>query len=403
MRTERSRFATSAPVPVPVPVPVAVAAVFAAAVLGLAACGGSSKKDAPTTTTTTPSGASTSASATPSPTDSFATTTVAPTTGRGLSGIVTVVAGSGKPDGGIPGPAESASLGSATQFAVAPNGDIYVSNGLLDVLKVSGGQVSVFAHLDPPDGPGSRGIAVAADGSVFVATPNVVDKFSPAGARTVVLRARDASLPTSLGPIAIDPSGRVYVGDGSPRVLLLAAGGRTTPIAGTASQAPANSAPGDNGPATAAALGTIAQIAIDGAGDVLIADTSAHRVRRVTPDGTITTIAGGGTVKLLSGSQEFVPDGTKPTDLELSQVSGLAVDAKGRIYVADAGSQAIFRFAPGHGIELVAGDQEGSSEADGLPANQTRVTNAGLLAIDGEGSLLYLLGGVIHRLAGAGS
>ena len=321
-----------------------------------------------------------------------------------MDGVVSVVAGNGSDGGeGIPGPAPAAGLGTATQFTVAPSGDIFVSNGYLDVLKISDGQVSVFGQLDPQGGPGSRGVVVAPDGSVYVATPNNVRKFATDGSSTVVMSAAGAGVPTSLGPIAIDPTGNVYVADGSPRITRIAPDGSTTVVAGTTSQAPANTAPGDGGPAVAAALGVPTQLAIDGKGNLLIADSSAHRVRQVAPDGTITTIAGGGATKLSPSGEQYAPDGTKPTDLELAQVSGVAVDSKGRVYVADAGSQAIFRFVPGSGIELVAGSQHGSSETPGLPANQTRVTNVGTLAFDTQGDLFFLESHVIRRIAGAGS
>ena len=358
---------------------------------------------APTTTTTV---ATTSTIATTTttvaPTTTSATTTVAPKTARGLAGTVSDFAGSGKTDGsGVPGPAATASIGPNVQFAVAPSGDLYVTTGGLQVLKISGGQVTVFAQLDPPGGPGG-GVAVAADGSVFVATSNTVVKFTANGQGTVALQASAAGLSTSLGPIAVDAAGNIYVADGSRRITRIATDGTASVFAGTGTQAPADSAVGDGGPATASPLGAPTQLAVDSGGGLLIADASAHRVRRVAPDGTITTIAGGGTT-VVGASEKYAPDGTLSTDLQLAGVTGLAVDGKGRIYVADGQSHAIFRFGASGGIELVIADQQGATETAGSAANQTRATNVGPLAIDAQGNLLYVQSSVLREIVGAGA
>ncbi|MEY2461092.1 MAG: trimeric autotransporter adhesin, partial [Acidimicrobiaceae bacterium] len=356
-------------------------------VVALAACGGSSKP-----------AASSSSSAPPTTTATSAPSTTAAVTGqRGLSAVVSAIVGNGKDDGkGIPGPATDASLGDKVHYAVASNGDIFMIVGSVDVLKVSGGQVTKFGLLDP-SAQGFGGIAVASDGTVFVATTSTVVKFDANGTRSDVLDAKTAGLSTGLGPIALDSAGNVYVADGLRRVTRVAPDGQTSLIAGTGVQAKPDTAEGDGGPATASPLGAPAQLAVDSVGNLYIADTSALRVRRVTPDGTITTIAGGGTT-VLNASGAFAPDGTKPTDLKLSQVTGVAVDSKGRVYVADAGMDAIFRFGTTGGIEFLMGDQKGGSESDGLPANATRLTNASDLEIDAQKNLVFLEARVIYRI-----
>ncbi len=357
---------------------------------------------APSTTTTVATTSTIATTTTVVPTTTSAPTTVAPKTARGLAGTVSDFAGSGKTDGsGVPGPAATASIGPNVQFAVAPSGDLYVTTGGLQVLKISGGQVTVFAQLDPPGGPGG-GVAVAADGSVFVATSNTVVKFTANGQGTVALQASAAGLSTSLGPIAVDAAGNIYVADGSRRITRIATDGTASVFAGTGTQAPADSAVGDGGPATASPLGAPTQLAVDSGGGLLIADASAHRVRRVAPDGTITTIAGGGTT-VVGASEKYAPDGTLSTDLQLAGVTGLAVDGKGRIYVADGQSHAIFRFGASGGIELVIADQQGATETAGSAANQTRATNVGPLAIDAQGNLLYVQSSVLREIVGAGA
>jgi hypothetical protein len=375
-----------------------------AVAVSLAVIAGCSSSGATPTTTVAPTSTvapSTSSTTSPSTSTTSAPTTSAPKSGRGLAGRVTDFAGSGKTDGlGIPGPAGSASLGSNVQFAVAPNGDVFVSTGGLQVLKISGGQATLFAQLDPPGGPGG-GVAVGLDGSVFVATSNTVVKFTPDGHGTVVLHSAAAGLSTSLGPIAVDAKGNVYVADGSRRITRINVDGTTSAFAGTGTQAPPDSAVGDGGPATASPLGAPTQLIVDAGGNLLIADASAHRVRRVAPDGTITTIAGGGTT-VVGASELYAPDGTLPTDLRLAGVTGLAIDGKGRIYVADGQSHAIFRFGTTGGIELVIADQQGSVETAGSAASQTRATNVGPLAVDPQGNLLYVQTSTLREIAGAG-
>ena len=376
--------------------------VAAAAMALVAGCGGSGKAaPAPTTTslaTTVPVASSTSTTVTTS-----VATTVAGVTARGLAGKVSNVAGSGKDDGsGVPGPVATASLGAKVQYAVAPNGDLYVSNGSLNVLKISGGQVTVFAQLDPPGGPG-LGVAVGADASVYVATSSTVIKFTTDGKRATVLTVATAGLSTSLGPIAIDTAGNLYVADGSRRITRVGTDGKTKVVAGTGTQAPPDSAAGDGGPATAAPLGAPSQLSVDTSGNLYIADASAHRVRRVAPDGTITTIAGGGTTTLGANAEQYAPDGTLATRLKLADVSGVAVDRTGRVYVADGSEHAIFRFGTSGSVELVIADQKGGLTNAGLAANQTRATNVGALAVDASGNLLYVETAVLRQIAGAGN
>src|SRR6185503_5596778 len=84
---------------------------------------------------------------------------------------------------------------------------------------------------------------------------------------------------------------------------------------------------GDGGPATAAQITFVKGIAVDGAGNLYIADTFAHRVRKVT-QGIITTVAG-------NGFQTFAGDGALATAASLAAPHGVAVDDTGNLYIAD--------------------------------------------------------------------
>ncbi len=122
----------------------------------------------------------------------------------------------------------------------------------------------------------------------------------------------------------------------------------------------------------------------------------------MAPDGTITTIAGGGTTSLSPSGEHYAPDGTLATDLTLAGPSGLAIDGKGNLYVSDGLNHAVFRFGAAGRMTLVIADQKGAQTA-GLPASQTRATNVGPLAVDAHGNLLYVESSVLRSIAGAGS
>jgi hypothetical protein len=126
--------------------------------------------------------------------------------------------------------------------------------------------------------------------------------------------------------LAVDAQSNVYVADGY-RVRRIDTAGTVTTYAGTGELGYA----GDGGPATEAQLGEIAAIAADGAGNVYVADSGNHRVRRIDSAGMITTYAG-------TGRRGYSGDGGAATEAQLSSPCGVAVDASGRLHVADSGN-----------------------------------------------------------------
>jgi sugar lactone lactonase YvrE len=111
---------------------------------------------------------------------------------------------------------------------------------------------------------------------------------------------------------------------------------------------------GDGGPATSAELYLPGDAAVDGAGNVYIADTYNQRIRKITAStGIITTVAGVGT----AGFNESVLGGTEATNAELNYPTGVAVDSAGNIYIADSGNSLIRKVTASTGvISTVAGD-----------------------------------------------
>jgi uncharacterized protein (TIGR03437 family) len=152
-----------------------------------------------------------------------------------------------------------------------------------------------------------------------------------------------------------------------------------TTVAGGGTPSPTE---GDGGPARSATLFVPAGLAVDAAGNLYIADAAANVVRRVSPAGTITTFAGGG-----SSSQGLVGDGGPATSAVLRAPAGLATDAAGNLYIADSGNSRIRKVTPSGTITTVAGPGLSGVLGDGgLGINATLRGPTGV-AVDGNGNL----------------
>jgi hypothetical protein len=149
-----------------------------------------------------------------------------------------------------------------------------------------------------------------------------------------------------------------------------------TTVAGNGS----NSFCGDGGPATQACLEYPMGLAVDAAGNLYIADVANNRVRRVAPDGTITTVAGNGT-------GGFCGDGGPATQACLYAPLGPFVDAAGNLYIADARNDRVRRVAPDGTITTVAGNGTAGFCGDGGPATQACLEYPMGLAVDAAGNL----------------
>ncbi|HEX5000693.1 MAG TPA: hypothetical protein VFY29_20890 [Terriglobia bacterium] len=169
------------------------------------------------------------------------------------------------------------------------------------------------------------------------------------------------SLPHGL---AVDPSGNLFIADtGNDRIRKVTPDGVISTFAGTGT----SGFSGDGGPATAARLWMPEDVAVDLVGNVYIADRRNHRIRKVSPSGTITTVAGNGTLG-------YGGDGGPATAAALLDPFGVAVDAWGNIFIADTGNSRI-RQVDGTGtISTVAGTAIAGYSGDGGPANQARLS-----------------------------
>jgi uncharacterized protein (TIGR03437 family) len=177
--------------------------------------------------------------------------------------------------------------------------------------------------------------------------------------------------------VTFDPAGNLYIADtGNHRVRRVGRDGVITTFAGSGQLG----AGGDGGPATAAEMNEPHAVAIDAAGNVYIADTNNHRVRRVTPAGVISTLAG-------TGAGGFGGDGGPASAAWLNTPIGLAVDAANSLLIADAGNHRVRRVNLSSGvITTVAGGGYGFSGDDGQAVN-ARLNFPTSVAVDGAGNL----------------
>jgi RHS repeat-associated protein len=221
-------------------------------------------------------------------------------------------------------------------LAVAPDGSIYIADGISRIRKVT------------PDGiirtiAGTVGGGYSGDGG-------------PANLAQL-------SQPTSL---ALGPDGSLYIADhGNWRIRRIGPDGIISTVAGIGVGATCSAA-GDGGPATLARLCAPEGIAVGEDGSVYIADTANSRIRRVTPDGIIRTIAG-------TGVQGFTGDGGLATQARLSNPTAVAVGGDGSVYVADSSNNRVRWFRPGGFINTLAGTGLQGTSGDGGLASRAAV------------------------------
>ena len=175
-----------------------------------------------------------------------------------------------------------------------------------------------------------------------------------------------------LDGIAIAPDDVIYVSDSLANRVRKIEGGMIDTVAGTGEAAYA----GDGGPGTEAALRWPTALQLDDEGNLYIADTFNHVIRRLAPDGTITTVAG-------SGSEGDAGDGGPATAAQLSQPFGLALDQDGTLYIGDRGNFRVRRVSPDGMIDTLAGIGVEGVGSEG-PARESKLGYLARLALDGD-------------------
>jgi sugar lactone lactonase YvrE len=240
------------------------------------------------------------------------------------------------------------------------------------------------------------GLAVDASGNLYFADSgnHRVRKVSPTGIISTVAGigqygfsgdggpATNARLDTPWG-VAVDASGNLYIADSyNQRIRRVSPAGIISTVAGNG----AGGFSGDGGLATNANLKFPMWVAVDGSGNLFITDTNNQRIRKVSPSGTISTAAG-------TGNLGFSGDGGPATSANLNYPSGLAVDGSGNLFIADTNNERVRMVSPSGTISTVAGTGTRGFSGDGGPAVSARLSIPYGLAVDGLGNLFIVDGG----------
>jgi trimeric autotransporter adhesin len=179
--------------------------------------------------------------------------------------------------------------------------------------------------------------------------------------------------------VLADGSGNLYIADaGDHRVRKVASNGAIETLAGTGIRGFS----GDGGPAAQAQLNSPYGLALDWQGNLYIADLGNARVRRVSPDGTITTIAGGG--QLPPGGAH---EGSPAAMMALSAPRNLAFDTSGNLYISDFGGQRVYQMAVDGSLTTVAGTGVAGASGDNGAAALAQLNAPAGLAFDSQGAL----------------
>ena len=280
------------------------------------------------------------------------------------SGMVATLAGNGQAgSSGDGGPSAAALLNAPSGLAVDSSGTITIAdtnNHRIRQVGADGQIVTLVGTATGGAGPdampplqtplrGPRGVCFDRSGVLYIAdTANHrVLRYPRNGVVQIAAgtgvagdagdggSARRAQL-NQPGACALDSAGDLFIADTlNHRIRKVLPGGVIVTVAGTGE--PGDS--GDTGPATAARLQQPAGIAVDDSGDILIADTGNHRIRQVTPEGTIQTIAG-------QGAAGYSGDGGPAGGALLHSPGGMVFDGAGDLYFADAGNQRVRRLVP---------------------------------------------------------
>ena len=332
-------------------------------------------------------------------------------------GVIATIAGTGRRGySGEGGPAVEADLSWPEGLTLDSTGNLYIADsgnhrvrrvdgtrtintvaGTGEVGYIGDGGLGVEAQLVQPED-----VAVDEAGNLYIAdrSSHRIRRVDSAGTITTVAGTGRAGYSGDGGPavdaqlslpkgVAVDASGNLYIADSFyHRIRRVDSAGTITTIAGTGRAGYS----GDGGPAIEAQLRSPYGMAVDGAGNLYIADRDNHRIRRVDATGIITTIAGTGERGLL-----FLGDGGPAVEAPLSWPEGVAVDGSGNLYIADTVNHRIRRVDATGIITTVAATGKSGYSGDGGPAVEAQLFGPKDVAVDGSGNL-YISDTINHRI-----
>jgi sugar lactone lactonase YvrE len=338
-----------------------------------------------------------------------------PAASAATPGVITTVVGNGSSGySGDGGPATSAELCSPAGMAVDAAGNLYIADAGIDrVRKVNAsGIITTVAGGGPMNsgdgGPATsagllqpQGVAVDTSGNLYIADYGRVRKVSPPGIITTVAgngayqgmyygeggpATKAAIFPES---VTVDASGNVYIADNQDnRICKVGKDGIITTVAGNGSLGGYS---GDGGPATGAMLNYPTGVAVDAAGDLYIADAGNNRVRKVSPSGIITTVAG-------YWAKGYSYDHGPAIRAMLNYPTSVAVDASGNLYIADMNNYRVRKVDTSGTITTVAGNGIPNYSGDGGQAVDAELCYPYGVAVDTFGNLYIIDTNAIRKV-----
>ena len=250
-------------------------------------------------------------------------------------------------------------------------------------------QIYTFGVPISPLSPGNSGGAVSA--------VNSVSTFAGNGTVSSTNATGTSASFWNPGGVAIDASGNIYVADYSNnKIRKITSAGVVTTLAGNGT-AGSIDATGTN-----ATFNGPVGLAVDASGNVYVADVANHKIRKITPAGAVTTLAGSGT----AGSVDATG-----TSASFNRPDGVAVDALGNVYVSDYVNNKIRKVTPGGVVTTFAGsntpgysDGTGTAAKFNLPLGVGLDVSGNLYVADGNNNMIRKItsAGVVTTLAGSG-
>lgn len=293
-------------------------------------------------------------------------------------GVVKTVSGTALP-GDFDGTLGESSFLCPNGVAVDRDGNLFVADTLNNVIRKIGfvGTVSTLVWRGPEDAPGGpattarlsepAGVALDAAGNVYIAERggNRIIELTPRGVMTVLAgigQAGSTDGPATLaafnGPsgVAVDVSGNVYVADtGNQLIRKISPGGAVTTLAGSRKPGLAD------GAGASASFNQPTGVTVDSTGDVFVADSGNNLIREISSTGMVSTLAGTGQVGSTNGPAAVA---------SFKRPFGVAVDFFGNVFVADTGNNLIREITPEGVVSTLAGSgQKGSANGSKTAAS----------------------------------
>ena len=326
------------------------------------------------------------------------------------AGVVSTLAGSPGVEGFVNGTGSAARFKSLQGIAIDTADNLYIADsGNRSIRKITpAGVVTTFVDGTNGQLGSPRGVVVDSTGTLYVTdyTAHVIYRVTPAGVvskfagpnsgggTAPLAGSTDGPTTSALfnapSAIAADSAGTLYVADTGGNTVRKIASGNVTTLAGQTGRSSSV-----DGKGSAARFEDPYAVAVDGSGNVYVADATDHSIRKITPDGTVTTFAGKpGTF----GSS----DGTGVAAM-FKTPQGIATDSVGNVYVADTGNATVRKITSAGVVTTLAGTagSEGSLNATGSAA---RFASPYGVAVDGAGNVYVVESGpgTVRKITPAG-